>query len=88
MQLISQCPQRHRLTIEEADAGLHFLVKVDTALSDPELEDYCARQGVKIRTLSSYYHGQPPAESLHRIVVNYSGLRDGDLEKLAEILGR
>ena len=86
VQMIGSCPQRERLTIEEADAGLHFLVKVDTTLSDEALTSYCAGLGVKIRTLSSYYHGQPPQESLHRIVVNYSGLQDEDLEKLAIIL--
>ena len=86
LQIIGTCPQREQLTIEEADAGLHFLVKVDTTLTDPQLEAFCAQRGVKIRTLSSYYHGTPPEESLHRILVNYSGLRDEDLETLAKIL--
>ena len=86
--IIENCSQRDRLTIEEADAGLHFLVKVDTPLSDEALEEYCAERGLKIRTLSRYYHATPPESSLHRIVVNYSGLRDGDLEKLAKILER
>ena len=86
VRIITACPQRDKLTIEEADAGLHFLVKVDTTLTDPELEAYCADRGMKIRTLSSYYHGDPPADSLHRILVNYSGLRDEDLEKLKAIL--
>ena len=86
--IITSCPQREKLTIEEADAGLHFLVKVDTDLSDEALVQYCADLGLKIRMLSSYYHGQPPEGSLHRIVVNYSGLQDGDMEKLAKILER
>ncbi len=88
LDIIQSCPQREKLTIEEADAGLHFLVKVDTQLSDGELTSYCAGLGLKIRTLSSYYHGTPPAESHHRILVNYSGLQDADLERLAKILGR
>lgn len=88
LEIIASCPQREKLTIEEADAGLHFLVKVDTNLSDEALVRYCADLGLKIRMLSSYYHGQPPEESLHRIVVNYSGLQDEDLEKLAKILSR
>ena len=86
LQIIASCPQREKLTIEEADAGLHFLVKVDTALSDEALVQRCAGFGLKIRMLSSYYHGQPPESSLHRIVVNYSGLQDEDLQKLAKIL--
>jgi GntR family transcriptional regulator/MocR family aminotransferase len=86
LEIIRTCPKKDVLTIEEADAGLHFLVKVDTRLSDPELEQYCRALGLKIRTLSSYYHGPVPESSLHRIVVNYSGLQDSDLEKLARIL--
>ena len=61
-------------------------MKVDPDLSDEALVQYCADLGLKIRMLSSYYHGQPPEGSLHRIVVNYSGLQDGDMEKLAKIL--
>ena len=86
LQIIQNCPQQQKLTIEEADAGLHFLVKVDTDLSDAALEAYCASLGVRIRTLSSYYHGAVPESSLHRIVVNYSGLQDADLETLQHIL--
>lgn len=86
--LIGACPYSGRLTIEEADAGLHFLVKVDTDLSDGALEEYCAGMGIKIRTLSRYYHGPAPESSLHHIVVNYSGLQDADLEKLAKLLNR
>ena len=86
LDVIRSCPQKDRLTIEEADAGLHFLVKVDTAMSDAALEQYCAGLGLRIRTLSSYYHGPVPEESRHRIVVNYSGLRDEDLKRLELIL--
>ncbi len=88
LEVIASCPQREKLTMEEADAGLHFLVKVETTLSDPALEQYCAGLGLKIRTLSSYYHGEAPETSRHRIVVNYSGLQDGDLQKLEMILAR
>ena len=50
------------LTVQEKDAGLHFLVKVDTAMTEEELVAWCARQGVKVRTLSSYYHGPVPEQ--------------------------
>ena len=86
LQIIRACPLQDRLTIEEADAGLHFVVKVDTPLSDEQLQAYCLGLGLKIRTLSSYYHGAAPVESQHRIVVNYSGLQDEDVRKLEAIL--
>ena len=88
LEILSGCRWAEKLTIEEADAGLHFLVKVDTDLPDPALEDLCAGMGLRVRCLSRYYFGTPPRESLHKIVVNYSGLREEDLARLADILGR
>ncbi len=87
LEILKSCRWADRLTIEEADAGLHFLVNVDTELTDARLEALCAGLGLRVRCLSRYYFGPPPKESLHRIVVNYSGLKEKDLEALAEILG-
>ena len=70
------------LTVQEKDAGLHFLVKVDTAMTEEELVAWCARQGVKVRTLSSYYHGPVPEQDRNCLVVNYSGLREEDLDRI------
>ena len=75
-----------KLTILEQDAGLHFLVKVDTVLSDPELEALCARAGLGLRCLSSYYRGAVPEGDRHCLVVNYAGLREEILEKSLENL--
>ena len=87
LEIIHSCRWAKKLTIEEADAGLHFLVHVDTQLSDEALEAFCLSLGIRVRCLSRYYFGTPPEESLHRLVVNYSGLREEDLARLAEILG-
>lgn len=86
LSILRSCPWADRLTIEEADAGLHFLVYVDTELSDRELTDYCAGLGLQVQCLSDFHHEQVPPEGLHRIVVNYSGLDDAALDKLAQIL--
>lgn len=87
LDILKHCPWAELLTIEEADAGLHFIVQVDTRLSDPALEDFCAKLGLQVRCLSRYYHGNVPVDGIHRIVVNYSGLKDADLDKLAQLLG-
>jgi GntR family transcriptional regulator/MocR family aminotransferase len=71
-----------RLTIQEKDAGLHFLVKVDTEMSEEELVAWCGQRGVKVRTLSSYYHGPVPDQDKNCLVVNYSGLREEDLDRI------
>ena len=86
IRLLEDCPHAQKLTILEQNAGLHFLLKVDTDLSDEALVSRCAAAGMRILPLSHYYHGSVPAEDRHCLVVNYSGLRDPQLDALAEIL--
>lgn len=88
LEILRNCRFSQRLTIEEADAGLHFLVNVDADLTDEGLTAYCRQLGLQVQTLSSYYHDRVPQDSHRRIVVNYSGLKDEDLDRLEQILGR
>ena len=83
---IERSPMAARLTILEENAGLHFLVKVDTALSDEALVARCRQAGIGIRSLSSYYHGPTPMPNSHCLVVNYSGLSDEAIGRLEQIL--
>lgn len=87
LEIIRTCPQKQRLTIEEADAGLHFLLKVDTALSDEALENHCAEFGLRVHSLSHYYHGIVPDDRRHCLVINYSGLQAEDMGSFEKILG-
>ena len=82
--LLEGSPLAERLTILEQDAGLHFLLRVDTALSDRDLTERLASFGIRVRTLSSYYHGR--AEESRCLVVNYSGLKEEALEKALTLL--
>ena len=81
VQLLQNCPYADRLTILEQDAGLHFLVQVDTRLPDAVLTEKLAEAGIRVRSLSSYYHDQLHRDS-HCLVVNYSGIREEALEEL------
>lgn len=76
---LSGCAAADRLTILEQDAGLHFLVQVDTRMTDAELTAWLESIGIRIQALSSFYHTQSPGD-LHCLVVNYSGLQDKELE--------
>ena len=86
LDILQHCTWADRLTIEEENAGLHFIVCVDTQMSDRALVEYCAELGIRARCLSEYYGGDVSRDQ-HRIVVNYSGLDDEDLNTLAKILG-
>ena len=88
LSLIENSPHRSRLTIEEADAGLHFLLKIDTELSDEELENHCQNLGVRVHSLSRFYAETPPPNRRHRLVINYSGLTEADTEAFRQLLGK
>ena len=88
MEAILACPHREKLTIREEDAGLHFLLRVDTDRSDRELTDHWAKFGVRVRTLGSYYHAEIPDQDRHNLVVHYAGLREEDLEQVLALIGQ
>ena len=84
IEALAHCPGAEKFTILEQDAGLHFLLRVDTRWSDRQLTDFLLEQGIRVQALSSFYHGSDPG-SLHCLVVNYSGLEEQQLE---QALGR
>lgn len=73
------CAAADRLTIQEQDAGLHFLLRVDTDWTDERLTAWLAGLGIRIQALSGFYHADAPGD-LHTLVVNYSGVEDEPLE--------
>ena len=89
--ILQNSPFAGRITILEQDAGLHFLLRIDTDLSDRELTQLCARAGIRVRCLGDYYEGSVPGWAEKCLVVNYSGLDEqtlpAALEKLAETIG-
>ncbi len=61
------------LEIREEDAGLHFLVRLQTDLPDEEVRRLAADRGVRLAFLSDF--AADGGEKLeHCIIVNYSGL--------------
>lgn len=81
-------PLAGRVEIMEQDAGLHFLMQLDTQLSDEELRHRAAEKGVRLALLSDYYH-DPTHAPQHVAVGNYSGIEldalQQGLERLAEL---
>ena len=97
LKAISQNPLSEKVHIHEADAGLHFLVQIDTALSDQELISRAAACGIRLSCLSQYYHVSqegPDPDSVnqvqepirHAVLVNYSGLENEKMPWLVQTL--
>ena len=85
VQMHRECAFADRLTIQEQDAGLHFLLQVDTNLTDAQLVGRLAERGIRVRALSEYFHDG--AGDLHALVVNYSGLKEETLQASLDVLG-
>ena len=88
MELLARCPVADRLSIQEENAGLHFLLQVRSSLSGGELVNRCADLGIRIQSLGGFYHQTCPPTAAQTLVVNYAGLREEDLDKLEAILER
>ena len=81
LEILQNSPYADRMTIHEEDAGLHFLVRIDTQLSDGELVSRCAGAGIRVWPLSRYYHTTVPDSDRHTLVVNYAAVQEAELEK-------
>jgi len=82
---IKNQPGFSKVTILEEDAGLHFLLKIDTELSDQELINAAAFQGIHVSCLSQYY-GKATYQNSHILIINYSGIDPNTIEEAIERL--
>ncbi len=81
---------RDKTTIIEDAAGTHFLLKVQTALSDAELISYLRKQKILVSCLSEYCEQYNPDYD-STLIINYSGITTeqimyfiGELEKVVD----
>ncbi|MEG1043851.1 MAG: PLP-dependent aminotransferase family protein [Oscillospiraceae bacterium] len=75
--------------ILEENSGLHFILSVNTKLTDEELIEAAKNKNIKIACLSQYYTDKSKCEP-HMILINYTGIEnekiaDG-IKKLSEII--
>lgn len=73
------------VTIDEKDAGNHFLMKLETSLSDTELKWFARERGIRLDCLSEYCV-QEKENFAHTIIVNYSDLEEKSFGQALEIL--
>lgn len=85
LKCISESPLASHCTITEKDSGLHFLMKIDTTLSDIEFKEMAKSKGLHIAFLSEYYNGESPAVS-HILVINYSGIETDKIPMAVALL--
>lgn len=78
-------PFAGRVTFSEQGAGLHFLLRLNTARSDEALRQRAEALGVHLAFLSDYA-AQPENSQPHTLVVNYGGLAPEHLAETTALL--
>ena len=85
-QLISQIRQSwlaDYVSISQENAGLHFLLTIDTDMSDEQLKQKASDMGIDVSFLSDYYDKNEKHAYLsdkHVAVINYSGLDSNGID--------
>lgn len=77
-------------TISEEGSGLHFLLKIQTELSDREYIEICRRNKINVSCLSQYYNEDDDSniDRQHILIVNYSGIKLEDVSRTVELLSK
>ena len=84
LEVIRQSKVNTRVEIAEEDAGLHFILKVNTDLSDEAFCERALKNGVHLRALSDYYTVAEPSQ--HEFIINYSSVPESRMKKAIQQL--
>lgn len=73
---LKNSPLGGKITVLHEDAGLHFLLKIDTSIPDEKLKEKARKNGILIAFLSDYTIKQDSDSNVyeHIAVINYSGM--------------
>ncbi len=85
MAAIQESALGDRAQVVRENAGLHFLVKLDTRLGDVQLARRAEEQGIRLSFLTDYQR-VPNAAALHTLVVHYPKIDLDAFRKALEVL--
>ena len=83
LSLLSSSLMKDKCSVIENDSGLHFILRLNTFLSDKEVKDILYREGIKISALSDYSRSSSIS---HDFIISYSNLDMDAFKRALEIL--
>ena len=86
LHLLCQSPRAERMTVQGDEAGLHFLLRLQTDLPDREIEQRLTENGIRAAALRHYAVELPDEAVKSRVVLPYADLAETDLPKLVAVL--
>lgn len=70
-------------SIQEEEAGLHFLLKIKSRKSEKTLKESFEKNGIRISLLNEYYYSKTENSDNEKIfVMNYSGLKKENIQEI------
>lgn len=83
---IKNGPAASKVEIAEEEAGLHFLLKLKTSLTDRQIVEKARAMGYRVLTLSECYIRDGLEIDSHTLVINYSGMEEDQLPMVNKLL--
>lgn len=74
-----------KVTIEEENAGLHFILKIHQEIEDGKYVEKLKKNGINISTVAEYCYNDD-GNFKHQFIVNYSAVNEEDLKKALELM--
>ena len=81
LSLLSYSLMKDKCSVIENDSGLHFILRLNTVLSDKEVKEILYRERIKISALSDYSRSSSIS---HDFIISYSNL---DMDAFKKALG-
>ncbi|SFU31781.1 GntR family transcriptional regulator / MocR family aminotransferase [Clostridium sp. DSM 8431] len=82
---LNKAPIREFITITEEEAGVHFLMNINSKKSEDEIVKEAEDKGIKLVPLSEYYCGSEE-KFLNTYVMNYSSINTQNISKIVSAL--
>ena len=86
LKAFEQGPLGEYVTIQEEEAGVHFLMHIKTSLKEETLVEEAKSRGVRLAPMSGYYSGGGAEAYENTYVMNYSSVGQEQMERAAEVL--
>jgi GntR family transcriptional regulator/MocR family aminotransferase len=84
---IKESPIFDKVTIEEENAGLHFILKINRDIDDEQYVEKLKNNNINISTVAEYCYNDNE-NFKHQFIINYSAVQEEDLKKALEIMNR
>lgn len=86
LEVFQNSPLQKRVIIREADAGVHFLMEIQTGLPEEDILKKAKAKGIRLVPMSDFYQKGRNDREKNVYVMNYSFVQEEKMEEIVQIL--